>query len=115
MSDPDATPTESPPGRLKAAWSVLRGESIVPAQIRAEWAEYQIIFQDLLTRQSALLARQAKMEKRRLERLTVPPDPEAIQPPARTGKADLRRRAALAKGLGGQISLLKDRANVETA
>lgn len=64
---------ESPPrdpGRVVAAWKVLRGERLVPIQIQADWAEYQLIFGDILKRFSALMAREAKAEKRRLKRQT---------------------------------------------
>jgi hypothetical protein len=108
MPLPDHEVPIEAPGRLKAAWGVLRGDRVVPDQIRAEWAEYQVIFSDLLTRQSALLARQAKEEKRRLDRLASVQAPEASTPaPHQGGKASLRRRAALQKGLGGHISHLE--------
>ena len=57
------------PGRFRAAWRALMGQPVVPAQIRAEWAEMQLVFHDMLTQLSASLARQAKAEKKRLERL----------------------------------------------
>lgn len=105
-SDPTPTPLERPPGRLKAAWSVLRGERLVPAQIQWEWAEYQAIFTDLLTRHSAMLARMAKSEKKRIDALTknAQPPESPVAVPSRTGKADLRRRAAIARGLGGYLN-----------
>jgi len=71
-------------------------------QIRAEWAEYQIAFNDLLTKFSALLARQAKAEKDHQRRLAESnPEPTAEQRPstARSPKAELR--SALAARLYG--------------
>lgn len=91
---------ESRPGRFRAAWMALMGHPVVPDQIRAEWAAAQLVFHDLLTQLSASLARQARAEKKRIERLREraqeaseeqllhrqPPDP-------RSRKAELRRRA----------------------
>ena len=57
------------PGRLRAAWMALLGHPVVPDQIRAEWAQAQLVFHDLLTQLSASLARQARAEKKRIERL----------------------------------------------
>lgn len=73
----------------------------MPDQLRAEWAEYQLIFSDLLNRQSAMLARHAKAEKERLSRsLSEAPRPESSQPPrSLSRKAQLRSRAASALGL----------------
>lgn len=98
-STPQQTDLDLPPGRVRAAWRVLRGEAVVPAQIVAEWAEYQSIFNDLLQRFSAQLARQAKAEKDRVKRLS-----EAVEPQAEMryggSKAALRSRAADRLGLG---------------
>jgi len=47
----------------------LVGHPVVPDQIRAEWAQAQLVFHDLLTQLSASLARQARAEKKRIERL----------------------------------------------
>lgn len=93
-----------PPGRLRAAWRVLRGEAVVHDQIRAEWAEYQAMFSDLLQRWSAMQARQAKLEKARLKR--VQEDVQAAQgdapfrPVPGGDKAALRSLAAQRLGLG---------------
>jgi len=81
-------------------------------EIMAQWAEYELIFNDLLTRLSAMLARQAKMEKKRLERLSeaepTPKAPEVQQ--FLDGKAALRRRYAhvLTNPNGGQSSVFGD-------
>lgn len=56
------------PGRFRAAWSVLRGQRLVPLQVQAEWLTYQQIFDDVLQRLGAQLARQAKAESDRLKR-----------------------------------------------
>jgi len=89
--------------RWSAAWSVLRGERLTPPQIEAEWAEYQLVFGELLQRLSAMLARQAKYEKQRARRLAEgaalasaePPAAEVARPQRGTPefKAALRRRA----------------------
>jgi hypothetical protein len=70
-------------------------------QIRAEWAEYQIAFNDLLTKFSALLARQAKAEKDHQRRLAEsnPESPAERAPAPRSPKAELR--SALAARLYG--------------
>jgi len=56
------------PGRLRSALLVLRGERLVPVQLQAEWLTYQQIFDDVLTRLGAQLARQAKLQKEQLVR-----------------------------------------------
>jgi hypothetical protein len=90
---------------LRGALSVLRGEALVPDQIRCEWIEYQVTFSGILDRFGALLARQAKAEKRRLDELLeeAPPAPDAaMATPGETRKAQLRTQAAhlhLGKGL----------------
>lgn len=90
-----------PPGRVRGALMVLRGEALVPDQIRAEWIEYQVTFSGLLERFGALLARQAKAQKKSLdEQLTEAPSPVAT--PIGDHKAQLRTKAArLHLGLGG--------------
>lgn len=98
QSDPRETPSNAEPGRFRAAMSVLRGERLVPLQIHAEWIEYQQIFDDILTRWSASLARDAKSEKKRVDRLSG--DLEHIPPPRdiATVKAALRTQAASMHG-----------------
>ena len=97
------TSRERHPGRLRAALAVLLGERLVPLQIHAEWAEYQMAFDDLLKRLSAQLARQAKAERARVERLL---EAEAVPSPSLESqgfgptshpKAELYRRAAQAR------------------
>lgn len=53
-------------GRFRAAWYVLCGSRLVHHQIQSEWLDYQVTFNDLINRWSALLARQAKAEKKRM-------------------------------------------------
>lgn len=85
------------PGRLRSALQVLLGQRLTPEQIQAEWLEYQVIFNDILTRWSASLARQAKVEKERATALAqAAPETEAPV----SSKAELRSRAADRMGLG---------------
>jgi len=96
---------EVPPGRVRAAWMVLRGQAVVPAQIAAEWMDYKIIFNDILTRLGAQLARQAKTEHKRVKKQLELPTPAEVAPPVQgrtRDKSELRRRAAAMRGLGGQ-------------
>lgn len=97
----DGQPRARELGRLRAAWSVLLGERLVPLQLQAEWVEYKLIFDDLLKRLSAQLARQAKAEKSRLE-AQLPLGDQFSEPlpsaPA-SSKAELRRKAAAQRGL----------------
>lgn len=102
--------SQRPPGKLAAAWRVLRGEDVVPAQIRVEWAEYQLAFGDLINRLSAMLARQAKAEKRRAEQLAefaaqASTEQEAPATNLRERKAQLRRRV-----FGGRVATAQDAA-----
>ena len=53
---------------MRAAWSVFRGQRLVPLQVQAEWLTYQQIFDDVLQRLGAQLARQAKFQKESLKR-----------------------------------------------
>lgn len=104
-TEPESTPDERPessPGRFGSALQVLRGQSLVPDQIRWEWLEYQHQFNDLLQRYSATLARAAKSEKKRIADLSdhlERPEPHAM-PSKGDHKADLRARAAALRGLG---------------
>lgn len=85
-------------GRLRAAWLVLRGQRVVPQQIVAEWLEYQTIFDDLLSRWSSRLARDAKQQRDKIA--AEMKDAPSIQPPSSGGrKATLRSQVALARGV----------------
>lgn len=95
---PEAARAPRPQGRLRSAWQVFLGERQVPAQIAWEWAEYQSMFNDLLTRYSATLARAAKAEKKRIADLSAALDQpiQPLQSPVRNhgSKQELRHRAA---------------------
>lgn len=71
---------------------------MTPLQIEAEWVEYKTIFEDLLKRHGAMLARSAKSEKARLDRIQ---EDLGHRPAAGAStKAELRARAAELRGLG---------------
>lgn len=79
------------------------GQQVTPLQIRAEWLEYKLIFDDLLGRMGTQLARQAKAERKRLQRqleLEEAPGPDS-RPVALAGgrKAQLRRMVAEGRGV----------------
>ena len=85
-------------------------------QVMAQWTEYELIFNDILTRLNAQLARHAKMEKKLLERtaqelgasaLTNPP-PAPGYPP--NSKAALRSQYATGRYGGRVEELLKAKA-----
>ena len=94
--------TPRPAGRVVSALRVLFGRSLTAEQLQWEWAEYQQAFNDLLQRYSAQLARAAKAEKKRIERLmeagAQPSHRPVPQSPA-DRKAELRARAASHLGL----------------
>lgn len=85
-------------GRLRAAWCVLMGQRVTPQQILHDWAEYQLIFNDLLTRWSAQLARDARQEQIRIKALGVVPTVQPVAPP--NMKTELRRKVASMRGFG---------------
>lgn len=89
-------PRELPVGRLRGAWYVLMGQRVTPLQMRAEWLEYKLIFEDILTRFGAQLSRSTKAEKKRAERELDSREPPEMQ---RTGKAAVRARVAAQQGL----------------
>lgn len=70
------------------------------AAVMAQWLEYELIFNDILTRLGAQLARQAKIEKRRLQREQV--DIRPAPAPAQSAKAALRSQYALSR-FGGRV------------
>ena len=74
--------------------------------VMAQWAEYELIFNDILTRLNAQLARQAKADKKALERsLQDEPTEQHVLPLHQSPKAALR--AAYASGrYGGRINTL---------
>lgn len=87
-------------GRLRAAWDVLMGQRVTPQQIVGQWAEYQMIFNDLLDRWSAKQAREIKQQKERIkllaEEASEVPAPQLLQPS--DTKQELRRRVATLRG-----------------
>jgi uncharacterized protein YyaL (SSP411 family) len=90
--------------RLRASAQVMRGHRLVPAQIHAEWIEYQQLLDDLLKRLSAQLARQARSEKARVKQLLEQQQTHlelAVDAPRRSNgrKSDLRRLYASQLGL----------------
>jgi hypothetical protein len=52
------------------------------ATIMAQWGEYELIFNDILTRLNAQLARQAKMQKRAFEKVKLEGEQEAVNGPS---------------------------------
>jgi hypothetical protein len=96
-----------PPGRFRSAIAVLFGRAVTPQQILQDWLEWEITLGSVLDRFSALLARQAKAEKKRVElELTMneenssdPPHNAHMRPNGLSSKADLYTRAAAARGL----------------
>lgn len=66
--DPDKT-LESPetrPSRFGSAWMALRGDPVIPASIRAEWAVVQIQLQNLLDQITAAAARAYERDRVKL-------------------------------------------------
>ena len=94
-----------PPGRIRSALAVLFGRSVTPQQIQKEWLEWEITLGSVLDRFSALLARQAKAEKKRVElELTTSEETATnlnsrIAPTSWQRKANLYTRVAAARGL----------------
>lgn len=93
---------DAPPPRLsrwRAAWRVLRGDPLVPEQIMQDWLNYRLLFDDLLKRWGAMLARQAKADHARLrEQLAAEPTHREPAKP-RSRKEEVRARAAELRGL----------------
>lgn len=112
-SQPQTTVRERPerePGRLRAMWAVLLGERLVPLQLQAEWVDYKLIFDDILKRLSAQLARQSKAHKRDLERILEDQVPVVGNPtPTRAaGKAELFHRFQTLQGNGAPRPVLQE-------
>lgn len=100
MPSPARDPQQKPIGRLLAAWRVLRGESLTPPQVMAQWIEYQLLFDGILDKLNTALARLAKRDQRtlakQLEVLSHEPESagEASRPISlKERKAALRSRA----------------------
>ena len=75
------------------------GQRVTPQQMQSDWLEYQMIFNDLLERWSAKLARDAKAEKDRIKRLDAA-TPVVPSPQVSDTKQELRRRVANMRGFG---------------
>jgi len=94
------------PGRIRSALAVLFGRAITPQQLRQDFIEWELVLGGILERFSALLARQAKAEKKRVElELTNSEENSAnlsaprIAPTSWERKAKLYTKAAAVKGL----------------
>ena len=108
--------TETQPNQREGLWSRLRARlSRKPphppsiAAVMSQWAEYELIFNDILQRLNAQLARQAKFEKKALERLTQD-NGEALDsslPVLLTSKQQLRSAWA-AQRYGGVLQSLQN-------
>lgn len=55
-------------GRFRNALAVVFGRRVTPQQLQAEWVEYQVALDSMLSTFGAYLARLAKQRKRELER-----------------------------------------------
>lgn len=97
-------------GRLRAAWLVLRGQCVVPQQIVAEWLEYQTIFDDLLSRWSSRLARDAKQQRDRIAKEMQ--DTHITELPRAGRKAALRSQVAAARGISGKLKSVDEVSDV---
>ena len=75
---------------------MFRGQRLVPLQVQAEWLTYQQIFDDVLTRLGAQLARQQKFRNEELKKLLVE-HPSDVQPssPHLNGSDLQERKSAL--------------------
>lgn len=86
-----------PPGRVAAAWGVLRGRYVVDVTLQAEWAEYKLAFTDILVKFNAMLARLARYQKAEAEAQLQKEERSHPAAPA-DRKAELRHRAAALRG-----------------
>lgn len=96
---PEALPRE--PGRFVSAWSVLRGQRLTPLQVQHEWLTYKQVFDDVLNRLGAQLARQQKLHGERLKQLLAEGGGEQVvdHGSAADRKDALRQRFAQSRGL----------------
>lgn len=92
------------PGRIVSAFRVLMGTKTTPAQLAADWAEWELVLTGVLDRFGALLARQAKAEKRKVQQQLelAPPD---IPGSALSSKADLYARANRLRGHNAHVKV----------
>ena len=63
------TPPEKPRrvGRVRSAWQALRGEPVVPSQIRAEWVAWQFEFESLCDKLTTTASRLYQRDVRALQ------------------------------------------------
>jgi len=104
VSDPERRRVKRP-GRMISAFRVLMGRDTTPAQITADWIEWEIVLSGVLDRFGALLARQAKAEKKRVEQQLELPQPEPQNSPGLTSKAELYARANKIRGINSHIKM----------
>ena len=83
------------PGRIRSALAVLFGRAVTPQQIQQEWLEWEITLGSVLDRFSALLARQAKAEKKRVEKELTTSEETATDLHARIAPTSWERKASL--------------------
>jgi hypothetical protein len=88
--------------RWRLALDVLLGKPVVPQQIYLEWLEYRVLFDDLLKRFGAQLARNAKAEHKRIrETLDGPSRRDVAAQIPSAGKARVRAIIAQQRGISG--------------
>ena len=102
MSDPERRHAKRP-GRMVSAFRVLMGRDTTPAQITADWLAWEITLSGVLDRFGALLARQAKAEKKRVEQQLELPQPDVLKIPGLSSKAELYARANKMRGLNSHV------------
>ena len=102
VSDPERRHAKRP-GRMISAFRVLMGRDTTPAQITADWIEWEIVLSGVLDRFGALLARQAKAEKKRVEQQLEIAPPDVQQSPGMSSKAELYARANKIRGLNSHM------------
>jgi len=91
------------PGRVISAFRVLMGRDTTPAQITADWLSWELTLSGVLDRFGALLARQAKAEKKRVEQQLEIAPPDVHQSPGLSSKAELYARANKIRGLNSHV------------
>jgi hypothetical protein len=79
------------------------GRDTTPAQITADWLAWEITLSGVLDRFGALLARQAKAEKKRVEQQLEIAPPDVKQSPGLSSKAELYARANKMRGLNSHM------------
>ena len=98
--------------RFRASLARRRAPDPSLAAVMAQWAEYELIFNDILQRLNAQLARQAKFEKKALERLTLEGGGEHngsgldVAPPILQTSKQALRSAWAVKRYGGLVQSL---------